>query len=92
MGVEGDGGGSPAVELEHAVGFSAIKGGLKYHPNEREYLFAAGASIIVCDFTDPHNQVRVRAACSPRGEAPDRYSARFEAIEHSSAARSSRSS
>ena len=51
---------SPAVELEHAVGYSALKGGLKYHPNEREYLFAAGASIIVCDFTDPHQQTFLR--------------------------------
>ena len=56
----GDDAPSPAVELEHAVGYSALKGGLKYHPNEREYLFAAGASIIVCDFTDPHQQVFLR--------------------------------
>ena len=59
--------GAPAIELEHAVGFSALKGGLKYHPNGREYLYAVGASIVICDFNDQHNQVRARREAMMRG-------------------------
>lgn len=63
------------IELEHAIGLSALRGGLHYHPNGKEYLYAAGASIVVCDFNDPHNQSFFRGhddsitcvAMSPRG-------------------------
>ncbi|KAH8072185.1 WD repeat-containing protein [Aureococcus anophagefferens] len=48
------------IELEHAIGLSALRGGLHYHPNGREYLYAAGASIVVCDFEDPHAQAFLR--------------------------------
>ena len=63
------------VELEHAIGISTIRGGLHYHPNGREYTKAAGASIIVCNFDDPHDQSFLRGhddsvvcvALSPHG-------------------------
>ncbi|KAH8044466.1 WD repeat-containing protein [Aureococcus anophagefferens] len=48
------------IELEHAIGLSTLRGGLHYHPNGREYLYAAGASIVVCDFEDPHAQAFLR--------------------------------
>ena len=46
--------------MEHAIGFTALRGGLHYHPNGREYVYAAGASIVVCDFDDLHNQHLLR--------------------------------
>jgi WD40 repeat protein len=63
------------IELEHAIGISTIRGGLHYHPNGREYMYAAGASIIVCNFDDPHDQSFLRGhddsvtcvALSPNG-------------------------
>ena len=63
------------IELEHAIGISTIRGGLHYHPNGREYMYAAGASIIVCNFDDPHDQSFLRGhddsvvcvALSPHG-------------------------
>lgn len=63
------------VELEHAIGVSALRGGLHYHCNGREYLYAAGASIVVCSFDDPHDQSFLRGhddsvtcvALSPQG-------------------------
>jgi len=52
--------GSFSVELEHAIGFAAIPSGLHYHPSTSEYIYASGACIVVCDFTDPHNHVFLR--------------------------------
>ena len=49
----------PTLELEHAIGYSTSCGTLCFHPNGKKYLCAAGASIIVCDFADPHDQVRL---------------------------------
>jgi hypothetical protein len=51
----------PTLELEHAIGYSTSCGTLCFHPNGKKYLCAAGASIIVCDFADPHDQVRLSA-------------------------------
>mmetsp|Transcript_29123 Transcript_29123/g.38302 ORF Transcript_29123/g.38302 Transcript_29123/m.38302 type:complete len:626 (+) Transcript_29123:45-1922(+) len=46
-----------AIELEHAIGFSAVKGALFFHPNGRDYVYPAGGTIVVADLHDPHNQV-----------------------------------
>ena len=50
--------GIPALELEHAVGFSAgNSGNLCYLPQERnKYVYASGGSIIVGDFANPNDQ------------------------------------
>lgn len=49
------------IELEHAIGFAcAVPGGLRYHPNGRDFVYTAGGCIVVGDFTDPHNQSFLR--------------------------------
>jgi hypothetical protein len=48
---------APALELEHAIGYSSICGKICWHPNGRKFLYAAGASIVICDLVDPHDQV-----------------------------------
>lgn len=48
---------TPIVELDHAIGYSGqIVNSVHLHPNAREYVLIAGASIIVWDINDPHNQ------------------------------------
>lgn len=54
------------IELEHAIGLSALRGGLHYHANGREYLFAAGASIIA---RRPRQRRAFDAAVAPRRPA-----------------------
>lgn len=51
--------GIPALELEHAVGFSSgNSGNLCYLPSEPgKYVYAAGGSVIYGDFSDPNDQV-----------------------------------
>ncbi|KAG5188453.1 quinon protein alcohol dehydrogenase-like superfamily [Tribonema minus] len=44
------------MELEHAVGFRGIPGGLHYHPNGKDFVYAAGATVVICDLSDPHAQ------------------------------------
>jgi len=51
---------APALELEHAIGYSSICGTICWHPNGRKFLYAAGASVVVCDLADPHDQVFLR--------------------------------
>lgn len=46
----------PEMELEHAVGYSSLPGGLFYHPNGRHLVYAAGGTVVICDFNDPHEQ------------------------------------
>ena len=48
------------LEIEHCVGYSPLRGGLHYHPNGKEYVYAAGASVIVSDLEDPHAQAFLR--------------------------------
>ena len=48
--------GGPVVELDHAIGYSGkIIRGVWMHPNGKEYVLIAGASIVVGDLNDPHN-------------------------------------
>lgn len=49
-----------AVELEHAIGYSSVCSTICWHPNGTKYLYAAGASIVVSDFVDPHDQAFLR--------------------------------
>ena len=48
------------MELEHAIGYSSVCGTICWHPNMKKFLYAAGASIVVCDMADPHDQVFLR--------------------------------
>jgi len=50
----------PVIELEHAIGFSAVKGALFFHPNGRDYIYPAGGTVVIADFNDPHNQIFLR--------------------------------
>lgn len=53
----GGGSGSPIVELDHAIGYSGrIVNSVHFHPNANDYVLIAGASIIIGDINDPHNQ------------------------------------
>jgi len=48
---------APIVELDHAIGYSGrITRSVFLHPNSKDYVMISGASIIVGDLTDPHNQ------------------------------------
>lgn len=49
------------IELEHAIGFAgSVPGALLYHPNGKDFIYVAGGCVVICDFTDPHNQVFLR--------------------------------
>ena len=51
----------PVVELDHAIGYSGkIVNSVHLHPNSKDYVLIAGASIIIGDLTDPHNQYFLR--------------------------------
>lgn len=47
---------SPGMELDHAIGYSIISAGLCYHPNGTHMVYAAGGTVVICDFNDPHTQ------------------------------------
>lgn len=49
---------SPGIgmELDHAIGYSIISAGLCYHPNGTHMVYAAGGTVVICDFNDPHTQ------------------------------------
>ncbi|CAM9237984.1 unnamed protein product, partial [Ectocarpus fasciculatus] len=47
---------TPGMELEHAIGYSDLAGGLYYHPNGTHLVYAAGGTVVICDFSDPHTQ------------------------------------
>lgn len=49
-----------SVELEHFIGINPIPQGVIFHPNGQNYVFAAGASVVIGDLTDPHNQTFLR--------------------------------
>eukprot|EP00968_Pinguiococcus_pyrenoidosus_P005365 scaffold343_cov245-Pinguiococcus_pyrenoidosus.AAC.33 len=44
------------VELEHCIGFNAMRQGLFYHPGGEHYVYSAGASVVIASFHDPHDQ------------------------------------
>ncbi len=45
-----------SLELEHAIGFSGVPGCLFYHPRGEHFVFAAGGTVVVQSFLDPHDQ------------------------------------
>lgn len=47
---------SPGMELDHAIGYSIFSAGLCYHPNGTHMVYAAGGTVVICDFNDPHTQ------------------------------------
>lgn len=47
---------TPGMELEHAIGYADLASGLYYHPNGRHLVYAAGGTVVICDFSDPHSQ------------------------------------
>ncbi len=49
----------PALELEHAIGYSAgISGNLIYDSRKKnKFMYAVGGSVVVGDFSDPHEQL-----------------------------------
>lgn len=47
---------TPGMELEHAIGYSSLRGGLFYHPDGKHVVYAAGGTVIICDLHDPHSQ------------------------------------
>ncbi|CAM9394376.1 unnamed protein product [Discosporangium mesarthrocarpum] len=44
------------MELEHAIGYLGIRGGLFFHPNGKDLVYAAGGTVVVRDLNDPHHQ------------------------------------
>eukprot|EP00993_Chasmostoma_nieuportense_P004280 NODE_495_length_2151_cov_19.034585_g459_i0.p1 GENE.NODE_495_length_2151_cov_19.034585_g459_i0~~NODE_495_length_2151_cov_19.034585_g459_i0.p1 ORF type:complete len:685 (+),score=157.68 NODE_495_length_2151_cov_19.034585_g459_i0:66-2120(+) len=50
----------PTIELEHAIGFSGRPSTLYYHPDGKEYIYVAGACVVIADLTDEHNQIFLR--------------------------------
>lgn len=46
----------PDMELEHAIGYSDLSGGLHYHPDGTHLVYAAGGTVVISDTTDPHKQ------------------------------------
>lgn len=47
---------TPGMELEHAIGYADLSGGLYYHPDGKHLVYAAGGTVVICDFSDPHSQ------------------------------------
>lgn len=47
---------TPGMELEHAIGYADLAGGLYCHPDGRHLVYAAGGTVVICDFNDPHSQ------------------------------------
>ena len=48
------------MELEHAIGYLSLPGGLYCHPNGTDLIHAAGGTVIVADLHDPHRQQILR--------------------------------
>lgn len=51
---------SPAIELEHTIGFSAVPNAIHYHPSGTDYLYPSGGSILATSFQDAHSQLFLR--------------------------------
>ena len=60
----------PALELEHAIGYSTVCGIICWHPNGKKFLYAAGASVVISDLVDPHDQVSQDWLIAHRTSAP----------------------
>ncbi|KAF1326322.1 Nuclear protein export factor, partial [Globisporangium splendens] len=60
-----DSGASPAIELKHTIGFSAVPNAIHYHPSGLEYLYSSGGSILATSFQDAHSQLFLRGHDAP---------------------------
>jgi hypothetical protein len=50
------------LELDHAIGYSGkIISSVHMHANGNDFVLIAGASLIIGDLNDPHNQSFLRA-------------------------------
>jgi WD40 repeat protein len=47
---------SESIEFEHFIGCNAIPGGIAFHPNGKNYVIAAGGSVLIGDLTNPQCQ------------------------------------
>ena len=58
----GPGAGAAALELEHVIGFTGrFQSTLQLHPrHETGLVYALGASVVLGDVTDPHEQIFLR--------------------------------
>ena len=50
----------PTIELEHAIGFAGQPNSLYLHPNGREYVYLAGACVVIMNLSDAHEQQFLR--------------------------------
>ena len=54
-------GDSGAIELEHAIGYSAeFLKSIFFHPNQKNYLYITGACVVIGDLSDPQGQSFLR--------------------------------
>ena len=44
------------MELEHAIGYSSLRGSLHYHPDGKHFVYAAGGTVVISDFKNLHKQ------------------------------------
>ncbi|CAM9810711.1 unnamed protein product, partial [Choristocarpus tenellus] len=44
------------IERERAIGYLGLRGGLFYHPNGKDVVYAAGGTIVISDLNEPHMQ------------------------------------
>ncbi|TYZ66415.1 hypothetical protein PybrP1_001311 [[Pythium] brassicae (nom. inval.)] len=51
---------TPAIDLEHTIGFSAVPNAIHVHPCENEYIYPSGGSLLVTSFQDAHSQLFLR--------------------------------
>jgi cilia- and flagella-associated protein 52 len=49
-----------SIEFEHFMGTNTIPQGAAFHPDNQKYVFAAGATVVIADLLDPHNQQFLR--------------------------------
>ena len=47
---------STILEFDHFIGFNTIPNGVKFHPNNMNYIYASGGNIVIADLIDPHIQ------------------------------------
>jgi WD40 repeat protein len=50
----------PPLELEHAIGFSAVRSGLHTIPNTTRYAHVVGGCVVISDVADEHFQLFLR--------------------------------
>jgi WD40 repeat protein len=50
----------PPLELEHAIGFSAVRSGVHVLPNTTKYAHVVGGCVVISDLADEHFQLFLR--------------------------------